>query len=491
MNPTYVNPNRAWQENVKSPVVSPAISSSEASAPPAPMKTPAYVPYSPVPFTPVDLSSLKTAADSSLADIGAATDQLATKEQRRQTLEGEQGIPELGKQLSELSAMDAQYAADLTNLASRDLQQNLAVDNATNYAPLNAGMKDRVSRNNIIEQQNINIKRSTNAAAIAAANGRLTQANEYVSRAIDYEFKPLEAKLEYKKLVYENNKERYTQAEQRQYEAGLLAEQHQYEDKKQTATDIKNVMLQAAASGADAATIAKIQGAKTAEEAISYAGTALGAEFRQKLEQQKFENNLALRSMALDEAKFAYQKYSDTEAKAGRVITAQTASGLADALAGSKIGQATKTSVGTILGVISATEDLAKNRQDGKFAGFYPGAGIIDFITPDAWKRTETLQNEGYLNAINLKVQQWASGATLTESQTKLVQGMVPKKGDSDKTIQTKMNNLTNFMNQQIKGSLLAEGITYEPQAVNLFQPQSLDSIFKDSQTSTTTKPTK
>jgi hypothetical protein len=63
----------------------------------------------------------------------------------------------------------------------------------------------------------------------------------------------------------------------------------------------------------------------------------------------------------------------------------------------------------------------------------------------------KSIKNRAYLDAINLRVQQWASGASLTESQIKQVNKLVPKPTDTDYTAKAKANALIDFMNQQVK----------------------------------------
>lgn len=69
--------------------------------------------------------------------------------------------------------------------------------------------------------------------------------------------------------------------------------------------DVNKIALQAAQNGASPETVAKIQGAKTIGEALSLGTDSLGAEFKQKLEQQKFENNVQLQQLAISRGNLA------------------------------------------------------------------------------------------------------------------------------------------------------------------------------------------
>ena len=403
-----------------------------------------------------------------VSDITAATDKLATKNARKGELETAQGIPALSGQLNELnnqirSVQSEAFAA--TNKSQDRLAPTFAI----------TGEQAQIERQRAVKVYGL-------AAAAEAIQGNIALANDNVARALDAEFAGLEQEIETKKFLLTLNERNFNKEEARRAEAQQIALDQQKDalaQQRESRASILQIMMQAAQNGADNLTLNRIQLAKSPEEAISYAGQALGAEFEARMQQQRFENNLQLRSMALNEAKFTYQKIADQAATAGNMVTAQAAQDLTSVLGNGKIGQGTKTSIANILGVMNATEDLAKSRPDGKFAGYYPGAGIVNLITPNGFKRAETVQNEGYLDAINLKVQQWASGAALTVEQTKQVQRFTPAKNDSDRVVKAKLNNLTNFMQQQVKSALQSEGIMYEPVKVDLWAPQqTLADIF-------------
>ena len=147
------------------------------------------------------------------------------------------------------------------------------------------------------------------------------------------------------------------------------------------------------------------------------------------------------------------------------------------------IGQGTRTQIANVLGVVNAAEELANNRLDGKFKGINPIRAVLDVKIPftniglpfrDQVKSSQELENEGYIDAINLKVQQWASGAALTEQQTEQVKRFTPKVTDTDAAARTKLNNLSNFMLTQAKSQLQSEGIDFQPAKVNLFETMDL-----------------
>jgi len=158
-------------------------------------------------------------------------------------------------------------------------------------------------------------------------------------------------------------------------------------------------------------------------------------------------------------------------------------SNLITILGSKKIAEGAKTQVANVLGVINAVQDIASKRQNGKFKGLNPLQGIADFISPEALLSKEAVENRGYLDAINLKVQQWASGASLTAQQTEQVNNLTPKKSDTDGAVKTKLNNLTNFMLTQAKSSLQSQGVNFVPEKSDLFMTQDLiDGLSKEQQ---------
>lgn len=134
-----------------------------------------------------------------------------------------------------------------------------------------------------------------------------------------------------------------------------------------------------------------------------------------------------------------------------------------------KISAGSKTAIGNGLSLMTAAQDLADATASGEFAGLYPGRSVVDFLTPEAFKRAETVANEALINALNLQTQFWASGAALSDPQTLLVEGMIPTKNDTDKTVRTKVNQLVNYMLSQSSSRLITDGISFKHEPVDLF----------------------
>lgn len=140
---------------------------------------------------------------------------------------------------------------------------------------------------------------------------------------------------------------------------------------------------------------------------------------------------------------------------------------LATVLANPKVKDNTK--LQDINGVIAATQQFAERNASGKFPAI--SLGGVGGSRLEMLAGPQGQANLSGIEAINLKVQQWASGAALTEKQTKQVEKITPKVGDTNAQIRNKTNALANFMMNQAKGILTSQGIQYQPEEVDFFKP--------------------
>lgn len=153
-------------------------------------------------------------------------------------------------------------------------------------------------------------------------------------------------------------------------------------------------------------------------------------------------------------------------------------------LSSNKIGAGTRTKMSDALNVMNAVEDFANIRQTEGFKGISPLNTILDLTIPftdiglipfrESLRSNAGRENAGYIDAINLKVQQWASGASLTQQQTAQVNRFTPTTSDTDEAIRTKLNNLYNFMLTQVQGNAQSEGLNFKPERTDLFEIYNL-----------------
>lgn len=121
------------------------------------------------------------------------------------------------------------------------------------------------------------------------------------------------------------------------------------------------------------------------------------------------------------------------------------------------------------LDVLTTLQSFADRNKDGKFPGLGLTSGFSEGLIGDRLASAAQIANKQDLNAINLKVQQWASGASLTAQQTAQVNELVPKVTDSDNLVKQKTNGLVNFMLQTVSSDLAGQGVNYAPGPVDLF----------------------
>jgi len=126
---------------------------------------------------------------------------------------------------------------------------------------------------------------------------------------------------------------------------------------------------------------------------------------------------------------------------------------------GAKQTQSTNDAINVIAGV----QLLVDENQNGKFSGLGP------MQVGDYFSTAKQIGQRGSIGALNLKVQQWASGASLTTQQIEQVEKITPKILDTDKQVRSKVNSLANYMVTQVRGQLAGQGIDFSMEPVDLF----------------------
>ena len=261
--------------------------------------------------------------------------------------------------------------------------------------------------------------------------GLLSNAKELMQKQIALELEPMKLKVDY----YKDNRDRFDKildkTEMRQYDYVQKKEERAYQAAQKAADRKANLIEKAIDNGVYSAD---------------------------------------MKSMSFDQ--IAEKIGIGTAAKA---ITTLTKDGKPDVVeeAGNVIRLAKKDVPGAsaAIGVMSSLQKFAADNNEGAFIGAATVRGRNNLRRGEA--RKEYINNQSAIDAMNLKVQQWASGASLTEEQTKQVKRLVPDKNDTDFKIREKINNLTQFMQQQVKAELAAKGISYTPTQVDYFAPSA------------------
>jgi hypothetical protein len=321
--------------------------------------------------------------------------------------------------------------------------------------------------------QDESLKRQADLSVIQmGVQGRYDSAKEIADRAVKVALERQQMKNQALQLNYEFNKELFTKSEQRQFETMQADRERKLNSEENNLKNVYNLAIDAQQNGAPTSLVQQAMKAKTAEEAMGLIGRYVGALDRNLKQAQLSKLN---QELSTNGSINVSSIMGDTALPA----TTKNNAVLTYLLGSNKIGQGTRTQLANILGVINASGDIATARQDGIFKGVSPVNAVLDAKIPwtnigipfrNALRSKEGAENTGYIEAVNLKVQQWASGAALTTAQTEQVGRFTPTTNDTDALARTKLNNLVNFMLTQAKSNLQSEGIDYVPEKVNLFE---------------------
>lgn len=395
-------------------------------------------------------------------------DKLAGKGSAQIMAESEAGIPKLNQELTDITNQ-----IEAKQLSARREIERIQDNKAGLFGGAVQQEVNRIERESARELADLSIIQN-------ARNRNLSTAQDLVNRKIDLEYGDLKDKIEAEKFFYQENKEDLNKAEQNILNERIRTDEREY-DKSVSLEKAKQDLIIKASENQNVpiSVIQQAQKAGTSAEVASI----LSPYMRDPLEQEIKQAQLTKLRQEISDATSTGGVIDATKLDPTLTSEQKNNAILTEILRTGKVGQGTKTQIANVLGVIKASEDLAKNRQEGKFTGTSPIRAVLDVKIPwteigipfrQATKRQETLQNEGYLEAINLKVQQWASGASLTKQQIDQVNRFTPRVTDTDANVRTKLNNLSNFMLTQASGQLQSEGINYQPERVNLFETYDL-----------------
>jgi len=204
--------------------------------------------------------------------------------------------------------------------------------------------------------------------------------------------------------------------------------------------------------------------------------------FSEKQSERDFQNQKDLASFRASlEVGTGFQGTQNIQTAAGNLVANPTVGTvdnfLASVFQNSKISGTVKTNLGNVLAVSRAVADFAEANPDGKFKGITPiegkTLGLLSLgrgIFSSQASKKQRASNITSIEAINLKVQQWASGAALTDQQTEQVDRLTLTGKETDVAARNKTNSLYNFMLDQAETQLLLEGINQRMPRVELFE---------------------
>lgn len=260
-----------------------------------------------------DTTSLDTTQNSLIDRLNTLLPQSGGKTQALAQEQQNQGLPQLQKQLTDLNnqmtignaeynKLQADYNEQFANLGGNQSVETKAVLGAQQ-----AGLSRAFDAKKASKAADLALI----AARAQAVSGNINTALQLAQNAVDARYAPIEDEIKIRQAQLQAiqpllDKQQKEIALRQQV---LLDERNrQIAEQKDSQKTIQNIMLQAAQSGADATVLDKIQRATNPQDAISAAAYSLGAEFRQKIVQQQFENSLALKQLAVSQGNLAVSK---------------------------------------------------------------------------------------------------------------------------------------------------------------------------------------
>lgn len=324
----------------------------------------------------------------------------------------------------------------------------------------------------IIGGQQAEIGRETAIAALpvqaqlSAAQGDLATAEENLNTLFKIYSDDATNEYNYRKSVNEAIYNFASSENQSKIEALQKKQDREYAERQADIQARNSIALEATKNGASAAVISAISNAPNFASALSAAGS-----FLQNTQVVKLDNG---ETVVIDSMGRVIRNLGGASVGGGNsfivdneILKNTYGNDIVSLIAGTIQSSGAKQSQSTndAINVIAGLQQLVKDNPDGSFEGLAPIR-----LTPGKFKTSASLINLSNIEAINLKVQQWASGAALTEAQTKQVNQITPRKGDTDKQIRAKINALANHMISEVGGQLAGQGVSFIVDTVDLFQ---------------------
>lgn len=435
------------------------------------------------------VASAQKANEDMLAGFASTATDISNKEAYSQQ---QQDIAGVKAKQDELDALDAQFT-DLGAQIKGLSRKNSASPLITQENNLGRGTSiegteyqtDDMQRRNAIKALQLASEGDILGAQVTNAEKRLQRAKDNAQLAVDLKYKPLEAKNALLKDMLElNSKYVLEPAEKKKVEATniALAERTRLlAEKKQDEKDNTALVINANSQNAPASLMKNVKamiekGAKPADIANAlgvYAGDYIGMQVKLKdMKLKDLEYAIKTNEFNLSRQPPIAQNADGSIVRGSGASSVDRNTSTVEQIIKRNakiIPDSAQTSIGNANQVIRSIQEFAKLNPDGTFEGMYPTAGFMQAITPDKFRSDKTVANQTALGAIELKTQMWASGASLTEAQTKLVEGMVPKKGDTDNVVKQKLKSLTDYMNLDVAGRLSSAGINYRPESTDFY----------------------
>lgn len=361
------------------------------------------------------------------------------------------------------------------------------------------------------------------------AQGNITLAESRAKDAVDLKYAPIKDRIatwEAQKKIVEvdatADERKQLAAQQRKYD--LLDKE--VEDKKKQDLAKQNILINGSSQNAPADLMAKAKNAKTPSEAAMILGQYAGDYYAiEKIKSEIKKNNAEAMKISnaertrmqsagnggsggsgtgsgvngstgqtpegaawLTNVRNGKAQFSDVPSKFKNEVSLGLAS-TDNAITNVNKIQPTlfkdasaRTNYTNLDSVVRAASAIKNSAVDGQYAGL----GVIIGTGRDWITSKEGMRNRGFLAALELKTQQWASGASLTESQVALVRKMLPEQNDTDSVVTKKLDSFTEYMNNEKQSVAASQGQNLVETKSNT-ETDKLEQILLNSQTTTDT----
>jgi len=427
--------------------------------------TPLVVPTAKVDLTPYQ--SIVNGAITSLPDINTQVDnarstqnslvsllstKIADTSGKTQYLVDQQNINGVNTEQVNLDSLNARFndlTASLKGLSNKSLAIPLEIQNkAVGQGQTDAGVAPLQSadlRNNAIQALTLSSEADAVASNITNSEARLQRAKDKAQQAVDLKYKPIEDQISQLQAQLDlNSKYILDPTEKKRQEASQITldeRKRLLDEQKTNDSQISQMFVNAVSASAPQTTInrakaIKDKGGNPTDVAIAL-GAYSGDYYKTELLKQQINTEKAQRiNYYTNIAKIKSEIAQNSSPVAGVYGVNPT-----------KWSSTAQSNYTAIQGVIDAIKQWTD--QINKNGGTVAGTGLGAFI-PSKFSSQDAQNSRTASSAINLKTQQWASGASLTETQTQMVMNMVPSKYDSDGEVKRKLNSLNNFMATQV-----------------------------------------
>lgn len=254
-----------------------------------------------------------TAAPALQAEIQAGTDQFTANleaEAARLQPAATSGVQSYIDQLTQARGLtgltDEAYRADggvddvqseLNSINDQIRREQRALDLATRNIEDKGGGLKAGAQSEIANLTRDSLRRQADLSIIQlAVQGRYDSAKAIADRAVTAQLEQQTNDLAIAKFNYDENKELFTKAEQRAFEAKVADRERQLTEEKENRTAIYDLAIQAQLDGAPTDVVQGMMSAKTKEEAAKVGGSYIGALDRQVKEANIAQSQASVRS---------------------------------------------------------------------------------------------------------------------------------------------------------------------------------------------------